>query len=175
MVGIIGRNGAGKSTLLKILAHVTQPTRGNVAIRGSAAPLIEVGAGFVADLTGRENVYVNGAILGLSRSEISRKMDDIIAFAELEQFIDTPLKRYSSGMTVRLGFAIATSVDADVLIIDEVLAVGDLDFQKKCFDRMEDIIKRKNKTLLIVGHNVRQLERISTRMILLEKGKLNHR
>jgi ABC-type polysaccharide/polyol phosphate transport system ATPase subunit len=172
VVGIIGRNGAGKSTLLKILAHVTQPTRGKATIRGSVAPLIEVGAGFVADLTGRENVYVNGAILGLSRSEISRKMDEIVAFAELEQFIDTPLKRYSSGMAVRLGFAVATSVDADVLIIDEVLAVGDLDFQRKCFDRMEDIIKRKNKTLLIVGHNVRQLERISTRMILLDKGSV---
>jgi len=172
VVGIIGRNGAGKSTLLKMLAHVTQPTRGKVAIRGSVAPLIEVGAGFVGDLTGRENVYVNAAILGLSRSEISRKMDEIVAFAELEQFIDTPLKRYSSGMAVRLGFAVATSVDADILIIDEVLAVGDLDFQKKCFDRMEDIIKQKNKTLLIVGHNVRQLERISTRMVLLDKGKL---
>jgi lipopolysaccharide transport system ATP-binding protein len=172
VVGIIGRNGAGKSTLLKILAHVTQPTRGKVAIRGSVAPLIEVGAGFVGDLTGRENIFVNGVILGLSRSEISRKMDEIVAFAELEQFIDTPLKHYSSGMAVRLGFAVATSVDADVLIIDEVLAVGDLDFQKKCFDRMEDIIKRRNKTLLIVGHNVRQLERISTRMMLLDKGKL---
>ena len=172
VVGIIGRNGAGKSTLLKMLAHVTQPTRGSVAIRGSVAPLIEVGAGFVGDLTGRQNIYVNGAILGLSRPEINRKLDEIVAFAELEQFIDTPLKRYSSGMAVRLGFAVATSVDADVLIIDEVLAVGDLDFQKKCFDRMEDIIKKKNKTLLIVGHNVRQLERISTRMILLDKGKV---
>jgi len=172
VVGIIGRNGAGKSTLLKILAQVTQPTRGKVAIRGSVAPLIEVGAGFVGDLTGRENIYVNGAILGLSRSEIRRKVDDIVAFAELEQFIDTPLKRYSSGMAVRLGFAVATSVDADVLIIDEVLAVGDLDFQKKCFDRMENIIRKRNKTLLIVGHNVRQLERISTRMVLLDKGKL---
>ena len=172
VVGIIGRNGAGKSTLLKMLAHVTQPTRGKVTIRGSVAPLIEVGAGFVGELSGRQNIHVNAAILGLSQSEIRRKLDDIVAFAELEEFIDTPLKRYSSGMAVRLGFAIATSVDADLLIIDEVLAVGDLDFQKKCFDRMEDIIKRKDRTLLIVGHNARQLERISTRMVLLEKGQV---
>src|SRR5260370_4630223 len=155
-----------------MLAHVTQPTRGKVAIRGGVAPVIEVGAGFVGDLTGRENVYVNAAILGLSRSEISRKMDEIVAFAELEQFIDTPLKRYSSGMAVRLGFAVATSVDPDILIIDEVLAVGDLHFQKKCFDRMEDIIKQKNKTLLTVGHHVRQLERISPPLVLRPQGQL---
>jgi lipopolysaccharide transport system ATP-binding protein len=174
VLGIIGSNGAGKSTLLKILSRITVPSAGQVTVRGKVAPLIEVGAGLVGDLTGRENIYLNAAILGMSRKEISRKFDEIVEFAELEEFIDTPIKRYSSGMAVRLGFSIATSVDADVLIVDEVLAVGDLAFQRKCFDRMEQLIKRQNKTVLLVSHNIRQVERMCTRVILLEHGKILH-
>lgn len=172
VVGIVGPNGAGKSTLLKMLARISVPTRGSVAVRGRIAPLIEVGAGFVPDFTGRENVYLNGTILGMSRGELARKFDEIVAFAELETFIDTPVKRYSSGMQVRLAFAVATSIDAEILLIDEVLAVGDLAFQRKCFDRMEQMIKQENKTVLIVGHNIRQIERISSRMISLEHGRI---
>ena len=172
VLGIIGTNGAGKSTLLKMLAGISVPTQGSVAVRGKVAPLIEVGAGLVHNLTGRENIYVNGAILGMKKSEINKKFDDIVAFAELEEFIDTPIKRYSSGMQVRLGFSIATSVDADILIVDEVLAVGDLAFQRKCFDRMEEIIKHKGKTVLLVSHNIRQVERICNRAILLDHGKV---
>src|SRR5487761_1028633 len=132
VLGIIGHNGAGKSTLLKMLAGISNPTRGKVTVRGRVAPLIEVGAGLVPDMTGRENVYLNASILGMKRAEIKRKFDEIVAFAELEDFIDTPVKRYSSGMLVRLGFSIATSVESDTLIIDEVLAVGDISFQRKC-------------------------------------------
>lgn len=172
VLGIIGRNGAGKSTLLKILARISAPTHGSVTVRGQVAPLIEVGAGLVGDLTGRENVYLNAAILGMPRTEIDKRFDEIVAFAELEEFIDTPLKRYSSGMAVRLGFAVATSVDANILIVDEVLAVGDLAFQRKCFDRMEEIIKRQGKTVLLVSHNIRQVERICSRVILLDHGKI---
>ena len=170
VVGIIGQNGAGKSTLLKMLARVSVPTYGSVSVHGSVAPLIEVGAGFVPELTGRENIYLNGAILGMRRAEIEKRFDEIVAFSELEQFIDTPIKRYSSGMYVRLGFALATSIQADILIIDEVLAVGDLAFQRKCFDRMEDMIKRQGKTVLLVSHNIRQLERLCSRVILLDHG-----
>ncbi len=170
VLGIIGSNGAGKSTLLKLLAGITRPTGGNIAVHGTVAPLIEVGAGLIGDLTGRENVFLNGTILGLSRATIRKKFDEIVAFAELEEFIDTPIKRYSSGMAVRLGFAIATSVDADILIVDEVLAVGDLAFQRKCFDRMEDMIKRQGKTVLLVSHNIRQVERLCQRVVLLDKG-----
>ncbi len=173
VLGIIGHNGAGKSTLLKMLAQISVPTRGNVKIHGKVAPLIEVGAGLIGDLTGRENVFLNGAILGMPKAEIKKKFDEIVAFAELEEFIDTPIKRYSSGMSVRLGFAIATSVDADILIVDEVLAVGDLAFQRKCFDRMEDLIKRQNKTVLLVSHNIRQVQRLCTRVILLDHGRIN--
>ncbi len=172
VLGIIGFNGAGKSTLLKMLARISIPTSGSLRVKGSVAPLIEVGAGLIGDLTGRENIYLNGSILGLSKAKIKKKFDEIVAFAELEEFIDTPIKRYSSGMAVRLGFAIATSVDADILIVDEVLAVGDLTFQRKCFDRMENMIKRQGKTVLIVGHNLRQLERICSRMLILDKGKV---
>jgi lipopolysaccharide transport system ATP-binding protein len=172
VVGIIGSNGAGKSTLLKHLASITKPTRGTVIIRGSVAPLIEVGAGVNPELTGRENIYLNGAILGIPKKTIRQKLDEIVAFAELEQFIDTPVKRYSSGMTVRLGFAIATSIDADILIVDEVLAVGDLAFQRKCFDRMEDLIKRQKKTVLLVSHNIRQVERLCSRVLLLDHGRV---
>lgn len=172
VVGIIGHNGAGKSTLLKHLAYITRPTSGEVKVRGTVAPLIEVGAGLNPELTGRENIFLNGAILGIPKKEIERKLDDIIAFSELEQFIDTPVKRYSSGMTVKLGFSIATSIDADILIVDEVLAVGDLAFQRKCFDRMEELIDRKNKTVLLVSHNIRQVMRLCDRVILLNQGKI---
>lgn len=172
VVGIIGNNGAGKSTLLKMLAHISVPTIGEVKVNGSVAPLIEVGAGLHPELTGRENIFLNASILGVPRSEIKEKMNAIIEFAELSEFIDTPVKRYSSGMTVRLGFSIATSVDADVLIVDEVLAVGDLAFQRKCFDRMEDLIKRQSKTVLLVSHNIRQVERLCNRVIILDNGKV---
>src|SRR3569832_1092805 len=141
VLGIIGHTGAGKSTLLKMLANISTPTRGSVKVKGKVAPLIEVGAGLVPDLTGRENIYLNGAILGMPKAEIRKKFDDIVAFAELEEFIDTPIKRYSSGMQVRLGFSIATSVAADILIVDEVLAVGVLVFLCLCFVRLEDMIK----------------------------------
>jgi lipopolysaccharide transport system ATP-binding protein len=170
VLGIIGHNGAGKSTLLKILAGITKPTLGAAKVKGRVAPLIEVGAGLVGDLTGRENIYLNGAILGLSRKEIKSKFDEIVSFAELEDFINTPIKRYSSGMSVRLGFAIATSVTADILIVDEVLAVGDLAFQRKCFDRMENLIKKQGRTVLIVSHNIRQIERMCQRVILIDHG-----
>jgi len=172
VVGIIGQNGAGKSTLLKLLAGISKPTQGSVAVRGKVAPLIEVGAGLVPDLTGRENTFLNAFILGMRRAEIAQKFDEIIAFAELEEFVDTPIKRYSSGMRVRLGFAIATSVEADVLIVDEVLSVGDLAFQRKCFDRMEELIKRQGRTVIIVSHNIRHIERICSSAILLEHGRI---
>jgi len=172
VVGIIGHNGAGKSTLLKILAKVTTPTRGRVAVHGSVAPLIEVGAGINPELTGRENIFLNASILGIPKKVIRKKLDEIIEFSELEQFIDTPVKRYSSGMQVKLGFAIATSLDAEILIIDEVLAVGDLAFQRKCFDRMEELIKRQGKTVLLVSHNLRQVARMCSRVIMLDHGRV---
>lgn len=172
VVGIIGHNGAGKSTLLKHLANITKPTSGEVIVNGSIAPLIEVGAGVNPELTGRENIFLNGAILGIPKKIIQSKLEEIIDFSELEQFIDTPVKRYSSGMTVKLGFSIATSLDADILIIDEVLAVGDLAFQRKCFDRMEQLIKGKGCTVLLVSHNIRQVQRLCSRVLLLEHGKL---
>lgn len=172
VVGVIGHNGAGKSTLLKMLAKISNPTSGSVKVNGRIAPLIEVGAGFVPDFTGRENVYLNGSILGMSKKEIDRKFDEIIDFAEMAEFIDTPVKRYSSGMQVKLAFAVATSVDSEILIVDEVLAVGDLAFQRKCFDRMEELIKREGRTVLIVSHNIRQVERLCGRCILLDHGKV---
>ncbi|NOS88716.1 MAG: ABC transporter ATP-binding protein [Methylococcaceae bacterium] len=172
VVGIIGHSGAGKSTLLKHLAHISNPTKGKVIVRGSIAPLIEVGAGVNPEMTGRENIFLNGAILGIPKKIIQQKLDEIIEFSELEQFIDTPVKRYSSGMTVKLGFSIATSLDADILIIDEVLAVGDMAFQRKCFDKMEDMINRQGKTVLLVSHNIRQVERLCNRVILMDHGKI---
>lgn len=172
VVGIIGHNGAGKSTLLKMLARISTPTFGSVKVTGRIAPLIEVGAGFVPDFTGRENVYLNGAILGMPKNEIDRKFEEIVEFAEMAEFIDTPVKRYSSGMQVKLAFAVATSIESEILIVDEVLAVGDLAFQRKCFSRMERIIKDQGRTVLIVGHNIRQLEQICTRMIMLNRGRI---
>jgi len=170
VVGIIGHNGAGKSTLLKMLARISTPSSGSVKINGRISPLIEVGAGFVPDFTGRENVYLNGAILGMSKREIDGKFDEIVDFAEMAEFIDTPVKRYSSGMQVKLAFAVATSVESEILIVDEVLAVGDLAFQRKCFDRMEHLIKREGKTVLLVSHNIRQVERLCSRVLMLEHG-----
>ncbi|MEZ0148370.1 MAG: ABC transporter ATP-binding protein [Candidatus Reddybacter sp.] len=172
VVGIIGHNGAGKSTLLKHLAQITTPTNGEITVRGSVAPLIEVGAGVNPELTGRENIYLNGAILGIPKKITHEKIDEIISFAELEKFIDTPVKRYSSGMKIKLGFSIATSMDADILIVDEVLAVGDLAFQRKCFSRIEKMLHQSSKTVLIVSHNVRQITRLCTRTILLDQGKI---
>lgn len=174
VVGIIGHNGAGKSTLLKILAHISTPTSGHLRVSGRIAPLIEVGAGFVPDLTGRENVYLNGSILGLSKKEITRNFDQIVDFAEIAEFIDTPVKRYSSGMQVKLAFAVATSVESEILIVDEVLAVGDLAFQRKCFDRMEDLINRQGRTVLLVSHNIRQVERLCSRVLLMNHGHVLH-
>jgi lipopolysaccharide transport system ATP-binding protein len=172
VVGIIGHNGAGKSTLLKMLAGISKPTRGQIKVIGRIAPLIEVGAGFVPDFTGRENVYLNGSILGLTRKEIDQKFDEIVDFAEMSEFIDTPVKRYSSGMQVKLAFAVATSIESEILIVDEVLAVGDLAFQRKCFDRMEDLIKREGRTVLLVSHNIRQVQRLCSRVILLDHGRI---
>lgn len=174
VLGVIGHNGAGKSTLLKLLARITEPTRGRITVRGRVSPLIEVGAGLVADLTGRENVFLNAALLGMRRAEIKRRFHEIVAFAELEEFIDTPVKRYSTGMQVRLGFAIATAVDSEILIVDEVLAVGDLSFQQKCIERMERLIRGDGRTVLIVGHNIRQIERLCSRVMLLDHGRLTH-
>jgi ABC-type polysaccharide/polyol phosphate transport system ATPase subunit len=172
VLGIIGHNGAGKSTLLKILAGISKPTQGRVAVRGKVAPLIEIGAGLVPDLTGRENIHLNATILGMKRAEIASKFDQIVAFAELQPFIDTPVKRYSLGMKARLAFSIATSVEADILIVDEVLAVGDMVFQRNCFNRMEELIKRQGKTVLLVSHDLRQIERISDRAVMLTNGRI---
>ncbi len=172
VVGIIGHNGAGKSTLLKMLAHISTPTRGSVRVNGRIAPLIEVGAGFVPDFTGRENVYLNGSILGMPKKEIDKKFDEIVDFAEMAEFIDTPVKRFSSGMQVRLAFAVATSIESEILIVDEVLAVGDLAFQRKCFDRMEDLIRRQGRTVLLVSHNIRQVQRLCSRALLMHRGRL---
>lgn len=172
VLGIIGTNGAGKSTLLKLISKITNPTSGKIVVNGKIAPLIEVGAGLHPELTGRENIFLNASIMGVSRAMIRKRFDEIVSFSEIEAFIDTPIKRYSSGMMVRLGFSIATSVDADILVIDEVLAVGDLAFQRKCFDRMEEMIQRQGKTVLIVSHNIRQVERLCSRAILLDNGKI---
>lgn len=172
VVGIIGHNGAGKSTLLKMLAKISTPTSGSVKVNGRIAPLIEVGAGFVPDFTGRENVYLNGAILGMSRQEVARKFDEIVDFAEMAEFIDTPVKRYSSGMQVKLAFAVATCCESEILLVDEVLAVGDLAFQRKCFDRMEELIKRQGRTVLLVSHNIRQVRRLCERAVLLDHGRV---
>lgn len=171
-VGIIGCNGAGKSTLLKILSRITEPTSGRVSIRGRVASLLEVGTGFHSELTGRENVYLNGAILGMSKVEISRKFDEIVAFAEVEKFLDTPVKHYSSGMYVRLAFAVAAHLEPEILIVDEVLAVGDAQFQKKCIGKMEEVGK-EGRTVLFVSHNMSVIQNLCTRAIWLDKGMLH--
>ena len=170
-VGIIGRNGAGKSTLLKILSRITEPTSGRIKIAGRVASLLEVGTGFHPELTGRENIYLNGAILGMTRGEINRKFDEIVAFAEVEQFLDTPVKRYSSGMYVRLAFAVAAHLEPEILIIDEVLAVGDAQFQKKCLGKMEAVSK-DGRTVLFVSHNMAAIRELCSRAILFKKGSV---
>lgn len=170
-IGIIGRNGAGKSTLLKILSRITEPTTGSVRIKGRVASLLEVGTGFHPELTGRENVFLNGAILGMGRAEIKDKFDEIVDFAEIERFLDTPVKRYSSGMYVRLAFAVAAHLEPEILIVDEVLAVGDAQFQKKCLQKMGDIGK-EGRTVLFVSHNMVAIEALCSRAILLHNGKL---
>ncbi len=169
VVGIIGRNGAGKSTLLKILSRITEPTHGRIRLSGRTASLLEVGTGFHPDLTGRENIFLNGAILGMTRAEIRRKFDAIVDFAEVERFLDTPVKRYSSGMYVRLAFAVAAHLEPEILVVDEVLAVGDASFQKKCLDKMDDV-GQTGRTVLFVSHNMQAVTRLSTRCILLDKG-----
>lgn len=170
-LAVIGRNGAGKSTLLKLISRITAPTMGEIRLRGRVATLLEVGTGFHADLTGRENIYLNGAIQGMRRAEINKKLKEIIEFSEIEQFIDTPVKRYSSGMYVKLAFAVAAHLDPDILICDEVLAVGDLNFQQKCLGKMADV-SRGGRTVLYVSHNMRTVNQLCTRGIYLERGKL---
>lgn len=170
-VGIVGRNGAGKSTLLKILSRITEPSAGTVSIRGRVASLLEVGTGFHPELTGRENIFLNGAILGMSRREINRKFDQIVDFSEVEKFLDTPVKRYSSGMYVRLAFAVAAHLEPEILVVDEVLAVGDARFQKKCMGRMGEVGK-EGRTVLFVSHNMGAVSELCNRAILLSEGKL---
>jgi lipopolysaccharide transport system ATP-binding protein len=171
VVGVIGRNGAGKSTLLKILSRITEPTAGSVALYGRVASLLEVGTGFHPELTGRENIFLNGAILGMRREEIARKFDEIAAFAEIERFLDTPVKRYSSGMYMRLAFAVAAHMEPEILLVDEVLAVGDAAFQKKCLGKMEDVAK-EGRTVLFVSHNMTAMRSLCTRGFLFEGGRL---
>jgi lipopolysaccharide transport system ATP-binding protein len=171
-VGIIGRNGAGKSTLLKILSRITEPTTGRIAIRGRVASLLEVGTGFHSELTGRENIFLNGAILGMTKAEIKRKFDEIVAFAEVEKFLDTPVKHYSSGMYVRLAFAVAAHLEPEILVVDEVLAVGDAQFQKKCLGKMEDVAKNEGRTVLFVSHNMGTITQLCTKGLYLSQGKL---
>ena len=171
VLGLIGANGSGKSTLLKILSRITEPTEGEVKIRGKVASLLEVGTGFHPELTGRENVYINGAILGMSRKEVDSKFDEIIDFAGVADFIETPIKRYSSGMTVRLGFAVAAHLDPDILIVDEVLAVGDASFQKKCLGKMDDI-STEGRTIIFVSHQMHMIESLCSQSFLMQKGKI---
>lgn len=171
-VGIIGRNGAGKSTLLKVLSRITEPTTGVVRIKGRVASLLEVGTGFHPELTGRENVFLNGAILGMSRTEIKKKFDEIVDFAEIEKFLDTPVKRYSSGMYVRLAFAVAAHLEPEILIVDEVLAVGDAQFQKKCLGKMEAVSAKEGRTVLFVSHNMQAITALCDRAILLNHGSV---
>jgi ABC-type polysaccharide/polyol phosphate transport system ATPase subunit len=170
-LGIIGHNGAGKSTILKLLSRITTPSEGEIMINGRLSALIEVGSGFHPELTGRENIYLNGSILGMLRREITKKLDSIVEFAELRQFIDTPVKRYSSGMYVRLGFSIAAHLDPDILLLDEVLAVGDAAFQRKCIDRITEL-KKKGSTIVFISHDLRSVQQICDRVILLKKGQI---
>lgn len=171
VLGIVGRNGAGKSTLLKILSRVTEPTKGTVTVRGRVGSLLEVGTGFHPELTGRENIYMNGAILGMKHSEIEKKFDEMVDFSEVGQFIDTPVKRYSSGMYLRLAFAVAAHLEPEILVVDEVLAVGDADFQKKCLGKMNDVAQQ-GRTVLFVSHNMSAILRLTQEAIVLKKGQL---
>jgi lipopolysaccharide transport system ATP-binding protein len=170
-LGIIGRNGSGKSTLLKVLSRITWPTEGRAEIRGRVGSLLEVGTGFHPELTGRENIYLNGAVLGMTRTEVKRKFDEIVAFAEIEKFLDTPVKRYSSGMYVRLAFAVAAHLEPEILVVDEVLAVGDAEFQKKCLGKMENVAG-EGRTVLFVSHNMASIKSLCHRAILLDKGRI---
>ena len=172
VLGIVGRNGAGKSTLLKILSKITEPTEGRVRLRGRVASLLEVGTGFHPELTGRENVFLNGAILGMSKAEIAEKFDEIVAFAEIDKFLDTPVKRYSSGMYVRLAFAVAAHLEPEILIVDEVLAVGDVDFQRKCLGKMKDVSQHDGRTVLFVSHNVSAVKALCKKGLFLEQGRV---
>jgi lipopolysaccharide transport system ATP-binding protein len=171
-VGVIGRNGAGKSTLLKVLSRITEPTKGRIGIQGRVASLLEVGTGFHPELTGRENIYLNGSILGMSKVEIQKKFDEIVAFAEVERFLDTPVKRYSSGMYVRLAFSVAAHLEPEILIVDEVLAVGDSAFQKKCLGKMGDVATKEGRTVLFVSHSMQAIAQLTKRCILLSKGNV---
>jgi lipopolysaccharide transport system ATP-binding protein len=171
-IGIIGRNGAGKSTLLKILSRITEPTQGRFSTNGRIASLLEVGTGFHPELTGRENIYLNGAVLGMHRAEIKKKFDEIVDFSEVEKFLDTPVKRYSSGMYVRLAFAVAAYLESEILVVDEVLAVGDLQFQKKCLGKMQDVSQSEGRTVLFVSHNMGTINQLCNKGILLKSGKL---
>ena len=172
VVGIIGRNGAGKSTLLKVLSRITEPTRGRISMKGRVASLLEVGTGFHPELSGRENIFLNGAILGMAKAEIVNKFDQIVDFAGVEQFLDTPVKRYSSGMYVRLAFAVAAHLDSEILIVDEVLAVGDHAFQKKCLGKMRDVAHQSGRTVLLVSHNLGQIAALANRCVVLENGRV---
>lgn len=171
-VGIIGHNGAGKSTLLKLISRVTAPSGGDITLRGRVASMLEVGTGFHPELTGRENVYLNGAILGMTKAEIDKKFDDIVEFAEMKQFIDTPVKRYSSGMYVKLAFSVAAHLDSEIMIMDEVLAVGDAKFQNKCLGKMSDEANNSGRTILYVSHNMSTIQRLCTRVVVLDHGKV---
>lgn len=171
-VGIIGRNGAGKSTLLKLLSRITEPSSGEIRIRGRVASLLEVGTGFHPELTGRENIFLNGAILGMTRQEIRQRFDEIVAFAEVEQFLDTPVKRYSSGMYVRLAFAVAAHLEPEILVVDEVLAVGDAQFQRKCLGKMEEVSKNSGRTVLFVSHQMDAIETLTNQCIYLKQGQI---
>lgn len=171
-LGIIGHNGAGKSTLLKLLSRVTAPTAGKISYNGRIASMLEVGTGFHPELTGRENVYMNGAILGMTKSEIDEKFNEIVSFAEMDQFIDTPVKRYSSGMYVKLAFAVAAHLDSEIMIMDEVLAVGDMNFQKKCLDKMRNVADKQGRTVLYVSHNMNTIRQLCDRCVVLNKGKI---
>ena len=172
VVGIIGKNGAGKSTLLKLLSRVTAPTIGKITARGRIASLLEVGTGFHPEMTGRENIYMNGAIMGMTKAEITRKLDEIVDFSGCERYIDTPVKRYSSGMTVRLGFAIAAHLEPEILVVDEVLAVGDAEFQKKAIGKMQDVSKGEGRTVLFVSHNMAAVRRLCVRGVVLNNGQM---
>lgn len=173
VVGIIGKNGAGKSTLLKILSRVTSPTTGSIKAKGRIASLLEVGTGFHPELTGRENIFMNGSIMGMSKAEIKSKMDEIINFAGVERYIDTPVKRYSSGMTVRLGFAIAAHLEPEILVVDEVLAVGDVEFQKKAIGKMQDVSRSEGRTVLFVSHNMAAIQNLTNSCVYLKNGTIN--